>query len=527
MFDIIVKNGILLDGKDFNERKADIGVKGGKIAAIGSGLFGARQVIDASNKMVTPGFIDMHSHSGLAVFDDGRLEPKIRQGITTELVGVDGIAAAPVTDQRLAERKKYLVPMDGRIEQEWSWRTFPEYLTALKSVPASTNFVSLIPHGAVRDVLFGSENRQFRLQEKKRMVELFEEGFREGAAGLSFGLIYYPGAFAGDEELRACAQLAAEYQKIIAVHVRNESWKIIESVKEMGDLALDTGARIHISHLKIIGKDNFHLVDDLLAVFDFYHQQGASLSFDQYPYLAGNTKMATLLPPWAHEEGSARLLQRLRDSVYRAELKRYMANGVTDWENLYKNCGWENIYISSVTNGRNLDILGLSVAEIADNTARDPFEIVFDLLVDEELDVGMIDFYGSKEVASALMQSPYHTLCTDGIFSPHPHPRLYGAYPRFIGQYVRERGVLTLKQAVTNITTKPAELLGLKDRGRIAEGMQADLVVFDYQRIRDTSTYPNPVSFPVGIDWVIVNGQLAVNPGGEVLGLNGQVLLST
>lgn len=523
MYDVIIKSGTLFSGLDNEGERLDLGIVGNKIVAIAPELRGGQTIIDAKDRVVCPGFIDMHSHSGLVVFEQPQLIPKIHQGITSEVIGVDGISVAPVTSLGLLDRKRYVSALDGQIGKEWSWQTFPQYIDCLRDADPSTNLVPLIPHGAVRDVVMGWEKRPATKAELDSMCSLVLEALEQGAGGLSFGLIYAPGAYASREELVTLSAIAARYDRLVVVHVRNESEHVVQAVKEMADISVETGARMHISHLKIVGVENQHLLPALLQLFIEYAEQGFPLSFDQYPYNAGSTQLATLLPLWVHEGGAEKLIGRLRSREIRKEIARDVRNGLPGWENLAHFCGWGNIVISFVASQRNKESVGKSIEALSNEKGLEPLELVFDLLLEENLRVGMIDFYGNEEVKTGIMSSPFHTVGTDGIFGDSfIHPRLYGTFPRILGHYVRQLHTLSLRTAINSMTYKAAQRLRLSKRGALLPGYFADVVVFDPRSVKDTATYARPTSLPLGIDWVLVNGKIAVGDGAS---RSGQVLL--
>lgn len=528
MLDMVISGGHVLDGLGTPAQHVEIGIKEDLIVAMAPELPDARTTIDAEGAIVCPGFVDMHAHSGLVVFEQPDLSPKIRQGITTEVIGVDGISVAPVHPKRVVERQHYVAALDGTIDQEWSWHTFPEYISQLQTISPGTNLLPFVPHGALRDVVMGLDRRPATRDEIDAMCVLLDEALACGAGGLSLGLIYVPGAYAQPEELYALACVAARYDRLITVHVRNEEADVVRSVKEMAQLARETGARMHISHLKIVGRHNAHLLPALLDVFEAAERVGLSLSFDQYPYTAGNTQLAVLLPPWAHEGGFAAVVARLRSRRERVKMRADMTRGLDTWENLYRCCGWDNIIVSSVASKRNRSYVGHSVQTLAQRSETDPFDLVFDLLLDEKLQVGMIDFYCDDAVVRSIFKSDYHTASTDGIFDQRrPHPRLYGAYPRILGQFVRDERLVSLPEAIKKMTSRPAQLLGLRDRGVLRAGNTADIVVFDLEKIHDLASYDDPMRFPPGIEAVIVNGRLAVDTAGTICERAGEILRLT
>lgn len=526
MVDIAIVGGMVFDGRGAEGYEADLAIHDGHIVSLSNPAPPAELIIDARGKAVCPGFIDMHAHSGLQVFRDPCLAPKIRQGITTEVIGVDGISPAPVTPAGLENRKRYIAAIDGTIPDGcWQWHSFAEYLDALRAAGPSTNLLTLIPHGCVRDVVMGLADRPASAGELAQMAALVDQAFKAGAAGLSFGLNYYPGAYAGQDEIATLISIAAEYEGVVMVHVRNEGDLVVESVAEMIHFGRTLGAKIHISHLKIVGAANNHLLAPLLSLLEGSNSNGTAVSFDQYPYPAGSTQLAYLLPPWVHETGARATVRRLRSTAARRRIRQQVAVGLPGWENLFRACGPDGIVVSYVESEANQGCLGRSLTEIAAERDTDPLEVVFDLLAEEELRVGMIDHYGDETSLSAIMRSSLHTVGTDGIFyDGYSHPRLFGAFPRVLGKYVREEKLLSLPRAIEHITSRPARILGLEDRGVLEVGRQADLVVFDPATVRDLGSFASPSVYPVGIDWVIVNGQPTVFPDGTIRARAGRVL---
>lgn len=526
LVDITIRNGAIFDGCGSDANVSDLVIHDGRIVSLSTPGPEAKVVIDARGKTVCPGFIDMHAHSGLRVFLAPELAPKIRQGITTEVIGVDGISPAPVSAAGLKNRQRYIAAIDGIIpEPLWRWRDFDQYLAALRAAGPSTNLLPLIPHGCVRDVVLGQADRRARPDELVYMARLVRQAFEAGAGGLSFGLNYYPGAYAGPEEIDALVALAAKYERVVMVHIRNEADGLLASVAEMVELSQKHGARVHISHLKIVGAANRGLLSPLLDLLAESEGRGAAISFDQYPYYAGSTQLAYLLPPWVHEGGAGVTIKRLRSTAVRQRIREHIEAGLPGWENLYQACGPAGIFVSSLEGRKNQPCLGRSLHCIAAERGHDALEVAFDLLIDEELRVGMIDYYGDEATLTAIMASGLYTVGSDGIFGDgHAHPRLYGAFPRVLSKYVRQERILSMAEAIRAMTSRPAGVLGLTDRGRLAAGCRADVVVFDPERIQDRGTFEEPTVFPDGVEWVIVNGRVAVRPGAAQPARAGQVL---
>jgi N-acyl-D-amino-acid deacylase len=530
MYSTLIKNATIYDGMGSMPYQSHLLLKDGKIAQIiwgdAPGDETATQVIDASGLAFAPGFIDMHSHSELDIMRDPLNSPKLHQGITLELFGQDGLGPAPVTPEGQAGRQRYLQPLTGSYPEKWGWHSFTEFLEALRSAKGALNCAMLAPHGAIRDVVMGMENRPATAKELDEMKGLLEETLAAGALGMSLGLIYIPSAYAPFEELVALYEVVAKHGKLLISHMRNEGGQVLESIDEMLEIGRRTGVKVHLSHLKIVGRDNWPLLEQMFARFDKALAEGIDLSFDQYPYIAGCTTLAAVLPSWAQEGGPDKLLARLQDPADRKQITRDLANGLPGWENLSRSCGWEGIFVSSVGSAKNKNCEGRHVAELSEEQGKNPSELVFDLLVEEDLAVGMIDFYGSEEAVKAILAHPLQTVGTDGIPNGKPHPRLYGTFPRLLGHYSRDENCQRLGETVRKASGAAAARLGLADRGLIKEGCWADLVLFNPDTVIDRATYQDPRQHPTGIEWVFVNGQ-PVLANGEITGTTGSGQLLT
>ncbi|WP_066299978.1 N-acyl-D-amino-acid deacylase family protein [Bacillus sp. FJAT-29937] len=523
MFDFIIKSGNLYDGTGNPWTKTDIGIKDGIINRIGD-LSNeiADRIIDASKMAVTPGFIDTHVHSDLLCIKPEIHKIKVLQGVTTELFGQDGISVAPVSEATKPLWQKQLKGLNGDIG-DWPWNTIEEYLDFLDKSKIAGNATYLVPHGAVRTLVMGFDGRQATKEEMKKMRELVEEGMRQGAVGLSSGLVYPPNVFSCKEELIEICKGAAKYDGCFVVHIRNESNKSLEAMDEVIDVARQSGVRLHISHFKVAGKINRSNYEQSLIKMDEARKEGIEVTFDQYPYTAGSTVFHAILPPWMHSGGTAELLEKLKDPDIQARIKEDLKNN-TDYENHVLNCGWENITLTSVSTEKNRWVEGQNMVGISKLLGVEPADAAIKLLLEENAGITMIIHWGDEEVITSGMQHPLQVVGSDGIFGGKPHPRLYGTYPRVLGHFVREKQALTLEQAIRKMTGAPAQLLRLKNRGLLKEGYAADIVIFDPENIQDNATYEDPLQEPSGIHYVFVNGELAVE-NGEFLGVTeGQVL---
>lgn len=525
-FAIIIKNGCVVDGTGTPGAVGDIGINGDKIAAVGPlGAAGAGRVIDATGLIVCPGFIDTHSHSEFALLAAPPPEPKIRQGVTTEILGQDGLSVAPIRPENRKYLREPLIGLLGDYGVEWDWTGFGEYLDRLAVRGLPVNAASLVPHGAVRMDVLGMENRPATTDELKQMRRVLERTLAEGAFGLSTGLIYSPCTYAGTREFVALNETVGEYGGVFVIHVRNESDRLVESMAEAVDIARQADVALHVSHLKSCGRANWGKLKDVLALFEREAAEGLDITCDQYPYTAGCTVLTAILPPWTLAGGTDQLLARLRDTGMREKIKADLRQRWPRSDNRSLSVGWENIMIASVMTAANKWMEGQMIAAIAERLGTTPAEAVFDLLIAEKAIVTMVLFQGSEEDVQTGMRHPLTIIATDGIYGRgKPHPRLYGTYPRVLGRYVREEKVLPLEEAVRKMTSLPARRFGISGRGTLAPGNYADIVIFNPATVIDRSTYTEPFLPPAGIEYVFVNGAVAVESGIYNGALAGKVL---
>jgi N-acyl-D-amino-acid deacylase len=523
----IFKNGTIIDGTGSPGFVADLRVDEGRIVGIGrfAEAFG-EQVVDASDRIVCPGFIDTHTHSDLAAIINPALSAKIRQGITTELLGQDGVALAPLPEQYISAWRKNISGLDGDTDKiDWKYRDTEGYLKLLEKHRPATNLATLVPHGNVRIEAMGLDGKKAGKDEVALMCRILERELRAGAYGLSTGLIYMPCAFADIDELIALCKVTAKYQGIFVVHQRSEADDIIASTRELIDIAKASGVRLHISHLKVCGKKNWGLIEPMLAMLEEAQASGIPVSFDHYPYVAGSTMLGVILPPWVHAGGTDKLLERLRSADMRLRMIGDIEKGIAGWDNFIDFAGLDRIFVTSVKSARNRDAIGKNLLQIGAMRGKDPYNATFDLLLEEENAVGMFDFYGSEEHVVKFLCRPEQNVCTDGLMGGgKPHPRVFGAFPRVLGKYVREEKHLSWEAAIRKMTGKPAAVMGLTDRGLLKPGYAADIVVVNPQTVIDKGTFVDPNQYPEGIEAVMVNGSFALLGGVETYACNGAIL---
>lgn len=522
---ILIKNGTVIDGTGKERYRADVVIENDKIAEIGTAIEGEfDRVIDAEGKVVCPGFIDTHSHSSLLLFKDPYLSPKIRQGITTELVAQDGMGPAPVDDENLSSWTKAMKGLEGDYKVDYTWRSVADYLETIEKLDLGPNIAYLAPHGNIRMVSMGLDNREPNDEELKLMKENLAKAIDEGAFGMSTGMIYPPCCYAKIDEFIELGKVLHEKGAIFITHQRSEADDILNSMDEILTIGRESGCKVHFSHFKVCGKKNWDKFPKVMEKLEKAKEEGMTVSFDQYPYVAGSTMMSVILPPWVHDGGTDKLLERLKDKELREKMKEDIRNGIPGWDNFVEFAGLEGIFVTFVGSSKNEDVVGKNLVEIGEMRGKDPLDAIFDVILEEENIVGLVDFYGTEEHVKLIMSRPEHNVCTDGIMGGKPHPRLYGAFPRILGKYVREEGTFSLETAIYKMTGKPAEVLGLYDRGYLKEGLAADIVIFDPETVKDTADYTNPMQYPIGIDYVLVNGKVLVDNGQPTPQKAGKVL---
>jgi len=498
----LIRHGTIYDGSGAIPFKADLLLIDDKIAAIGLDLPVPEDatVIDATDLAVSPGFINTHSHMELEVLKNPKLPAVIQQGITTEVLGQDGSSVAPLHDGILEELTDNMAPLCGTWDKPYPWRSFAEYMAAVRAANPTPRMESLVGHGTIRMYVMGSEQRPPTDAELEQMQQILAQCMEEGARGLSFGLIYPPGSYGNTEELIAMAKIVARYDGLIMVHMRNENNRLLESVDEMLRVMTESGARLQISHFKALGTPNWGKVqrahEKLLAL----REKGYDITFDQYPWTAACTGLKVCVPAWAYAGGETAFQARLNDGEELPKI-RTETQEIVDMRG-----GGKCIMIASVATDEYAWMAGKYLDVIAAQLGLSETDAVLHILQHEGPAVVAIYFSISEDDVRFLMISPLHCVCTDGIVGAHPHPRTYASFPRFLGTYVREQKLMDLATAIKKITSEPARRLRLWDRGLLRVGMAADVVVFDPRIIKDVNSYTEPTIPPIGIRHVIVRG---------------------
>jgi N-acyl-D-amino-acid deacylase len=528
-FEIVITNGHIIDGTGSPWYSGDIGIRSGKIVAIGNLEDAQRtRTIDAHGMVVAPGFIDMLGQSELTILVDPRLPSKIYQGITSEITG-EGGSAAPQNDALIrADQSGYdhyhLTP---------DWRTFQQYFARLEKQGMGINLASYVGATQVRRMVLGDDDKQPTPAQLDQMKELVRQAMREGAVGLSSSLEYPPAPYAKTEELIALASEAGKFGGVYATHMRNESDSVLSAIDEALRIGREGHLPVEIWHLKVAGKASWGRMPEVVAKINAARAQGMDVTADTYAYTAWFNDFSAFIPPWAHDGGTAKLIERLKDPATRIRLRKEMTTPSSDWDNEWQEIpGPESILIGVVQNPKLLPLQGKTLTEVANIQNKDPMDALFDLLIDDNAGTGVAVFGMSEPDVALALQQPWVSFDNDssgaspeGILGQeHPHPRAYGTFPRILRKYVREEKKLTLEDAIRKCSALPAQRMRLADRGVLKAGMWADVVIFDPSTVRDLATFKNPNQLSEGMEYVLVNGVSVIDQGKMTGALPGKVL---
>jgi len=527
VYDILITNGYVVDGSGNPWFKADIGVRNGKIIDIGNlASMEAKKVLEAKGLVVSPGFIDIHTHSDFTLLANPTAESHVHQGITTDVIGNCGESPAPVSDH-MKESSKELMEA---YSISWDWSTLGEYMDKLERQGISLNVAPLIGQGTIRMAVMGYENRHPTEEELAKMKGYIAKAMEAGAFGMSSGLFYAPSGYADTDELIELCKVVAKYDGIYATHIREEGDSVIDAVNEAIEIGEKSGAPVHISHHKAAGPRNWGKVNRALKNMEEAMLRDVDVTCDVYPWDACSNGLSACIPQWAHEGGVDKMLERLRDKNVRQRLRKEMVEGIPGWESQVAQSGFGRMRIASCP--KHIEYEGRIIDEIAKSRGEDPFDFAFDLLLEEEGKVNLVVHEMSEEDVCTIIKHPLSMMGSDGssvalsgfLGQGKRHPRTYGTYPRLFDRYVREKKVVTLEDAVRKCTSFPAQKLGLRDRGLISRGMWADITIFDPKKIKNIATYTDPHRYPKGILYVLVNGQLTLDESRHTGALAGKVL---
>jgi N-acyl-D-amino-acid deacylase len=518
-YDVIIKNGTIIDGSGNPWIRRDLGIRGERIAAIGNlQTAHAKRVIDASGLVVSPGFIDMLGQSEVSLLIDNRSLSKLSQGITTEITG-EGQSIAPQDDLTLAPLK----PLMDQYHLTVDWTDLHGYFQRLEKVGTPLNIGTYVGAAQIREAVLGDADRAPTAEELEKMKSLVADAMRQGAFGISTALIYPPGHYAKTEELIELAKVAAQYGGIYGTHMRSEGQTEHQAIEEALRIGREAHIPVEIFHLKVSGKTRWGSMPEVVKMIQSARDAGQDVTANMYPYVAGGTALASSLPPWVADGGVEKLLDRLKDPAIREKIRTEMTAGDhPNWENLYFDSGGPTgVMVSGVVSNDLKKYDGKTIAEIAADQKKDPLDTLFDFILADKGQTGALYFIANEQDLQYGLKQPWTSLCLDAgemsldgaLFEPHTHPRSFGAMPRFLGHYVRDLHLLPLEQAIRKMTSLPAQREGLKSRGLLKEGYFADVTIFDPATIRDTATYTQPASLSQGVKYVFVNGQLEFADG--------------
>jgi N-acyl-D-amino-acid deacylase len=527
-FDLVITHGHIIDGTGSPWYSGDVGIRDGKIAAIGNLTDAPRKrTIDAAGKVVAPGFIDMLGQSELTILVDPRLPSKIFQGITTEVTG-EGGSIAPLNGAILQSDhsgyEHYKITPD--------WRTFRQYFARIEKQGMGINLASYVGATQVRRVVLGDDDKQPTPAQLGQMQALVREAMKDGTVGVSTALEYAPAPYAKTEELIALAAVASQYGGIYATHMRDESNSVLEAIDEALRIGREARIPVEIWHIKVAGKNNWGRMPEVVAKINAARAAGADVSADTYAYTAWYNDFSAFIPPWAHDGGTAKLVERLKDPATRARIRKDMLTPSNDWDNEWQEIpGPDAIMIGAVENPALLPMQGKRLSEIAKLWNKDPMDALFDFLI-QDSSTGVAVFGMSQPDVTLALQQPWVSIDNDssgtapeGILGQeHPHPRAYGTFPRVLAKYVREEKVLTLEDAIRKFSALPAQRMRFTDRGVLKAGMWADVVIFDPATVQDRATFDNPNQLSEGMEYVLVNGLPVIDQGKMTGALPGKVL---
>jgi N-acyl-D-amino-acid deacylase len=517
-YDVVIKGGTVYDGSGRPGVRADVGIKGDRIAAIGNlASEQAETVVDAVGLAVAPGFINMLSWSVDSLIVDGRSMGELKQGVTTQIFG-EGESMGPLTEEMRQRRLK----MQGDVKYDIPWTTLAEYLTYLEKRGVSQNVASFIGATTIREYVVGLEDKKATPEQMNKMRELVRREMEAGALGIGTSLIYPPAFYAPTEELIEMCKVAARYQGKYISHMRSEGSRLIEAVQELLRISREAGLPAEIYHLKAAGESNWNKMDQVIAIVEAARKQGLKITADMYTYTAGATGLDASMPPWTQDGGYDALFKRLQDPQTRKRIADAVRTPSNEWENLYLAAGSpDRILLVEFKSDALKPLTGKTLGEVAKMRGKDPVETIMDLVLEDRSRIGTVYFMISEDNIKKQIRLPWvsfgsdaSSMAAEGVFlKSSTHPRAYGNFARLLGKYVRDEKVISLAEAIRRLSGLPATNLGLDHRGFIRKGMFADVVVFDPKTIADKSTFEKPHQYAVGVKHVFVNGVQVLKDG--------------
>lgn len=514
-YDLVVANGMVIDGSGSEARRADVGVRAGKIAAIGDlSKAQSKRTIDARGLTVAPGFIDMHNHSDDLLLQEPKCESMIRQGVTTMVLG-EGGSAGPVKPGKDP------------------WTTLGGYFDYVEKKGVAANIASYVGQTQIWTYVKGFAMEPASAKDMEAMKAEVEKAMKEGAMGLSTSLLMPPSSLITTDQLIELAKVASKYGGIYSTHTRDEGTGVFRSVEESINIGKGAKIRVDMIHLKIADKKFWGQMNEIVSMINKARAEGYDIRANVYPYTAGQNNLRAIIPPWAHDGGNEKMLERLRNPQLRAKMKKDILNGLPNWYNHYLAIGdWNGMLLVSMQNEKNKPFVGKRMSELIKSRGGDPVDVLFDVLLEENGSVGTVYFHHTEKDMQYAMKQPFTSIGSDGsAMSPegsrgksNPHPRSYGTFPRVLGRYVRELKVITLPEAVKKMTSMNADKITIRDRGVLKEGYWADIAVFDPNTVADKATFVEPHQYPVGIPYVVVNGQVVLDNGKHTGAMPGKVI---
>lgn len=523
-FDLVIKNGLIYDGLGSSPVLKDIGIQSDIIVKIGKIPSGkGKYVIDARELSISPGFIDVHDHTDLGLLVNPRAESAVRQGITTLVSGNCGSSPFPVAEEIYDEFRENLQDL---YNIQLDWIDLKGFFSQLEQKGTAVNYATLVGQGTIRGAVVGFNDRAAKPEEIEKMKNLVENNIKDGAFGLSSGLEYAPGSYAASEEIIELCRVVSRMEGVYATHMRDEGDRLLESLDESIDVSRRTGVTLQISHFKVAYPRNWHKLEEALTKLENANKEGISIFCDRYPYIAGSTGLSFYFPLWARQGTTEEFLSRLKNPTLEKRLREYVGSQEE------KLGSWDKVFITSVVTDKNLGFQGKSILQAAMETGKEPYEFMRDILIEENNQVGMVIFMMSEDNLKRILSFPLVGIGCDGsAMAPYgllgrgkPHPRSYGTFPRVLGKYVRDEKISTMEKMIKKMTSIPAERFGFSNRGKIQMGYSADLVIFDEKRVKDLATYEDPHQYPVGIEYVLVNGQVVIEKGEHSGNLPGRIL---
>ena len=524
-YDLLIRGGFVYDGLGNPGMEADVAIRGDRIVGIGRRINAKRatRVLEAKGLALAPGFIDMHTHTGVQLIANPLAESHIRQGITTEISGNCGSSPFPIVDSSIPEVQEML---EKQFQVELSWSDMEGFFNRLEDQGIALNYATFVGHGNLRGKVVGFEDQKATPDQIAEMQMLIEDHMRAGAWGLSTGLEYTPSSFADTAEIIQLCHKVAELGGIHSTHMRNEDNYVLEAIDESIQIARETGVSTQISHLKMALPANWSKIDQALERIEQAEGQGIPILADRYPYIAAATGLGTFFPEWARAGSSEDFINRLEDPALDPQFREHLKKAEQEIET------WNNVRISAVVTEKNKAYEGLDISSAASICGKEPYEFMRDIIIEEKNQVGMVKFVMNEENLKRILAHPQVTVGSDGnavadygvLGRGKPHPRFYGTFPRFLGKYVREEKILTWPEAIQKITSVTAQKIGFKDRGQISMGCYADLVLFDPEKIIDRATFDDPHQYPSGVQTVVVNGAIVLQDGDTTGELSGKIL---